>query len=71
MGPVSQQPRPDLEPIKTNDTATILVGTALWLVALVALLVARPDESRWLWTCAAGIGLGLFGLAYIRRRDRR
>ncbi|MFF3664979.1 DUF2530 domain-containing protein [Microtetraspora malaysiensis] len=67
---MSQQPRPDLQPIRTNDTATILIGTALWLVALVVLLIVRPEETRWLWTCAAGFGLGLFGLAYIRRRDR-
>ncbi|NED82036.1 DUF2530 domain-containing protein, partial [Streptomyces sp. SID11233] len=23
----------------------------------------------WLWTCAAGAGLGLFGTWYVRRRD--
>lgn len=64
--------RPDPEPLQTRDTPTILVGTALWAIALmVVLLVVRPADSRPIWTCVVGIGLGLFGLLYIRRRDSR
>lgn len=59
-------------PLQTRDTPTILVGTALWVVALaVVLLVVRPADSRPVWICVAGIGLGLFGLLYVRRRDSR
>ncbi|MEZ0075207.1 DUF2530 domain-containing protein [Planotetraspora sp. GP83] len=70
---MNQPRRPDPEPLKTNDTLTILVGTALWAVALVAVLVVRPASTWpvWTWTCVAGIGLGLFGLLYVRRRDSR
>ncbi|MGI5154279.1 DUF2530 domain-containing protein [Microbispora sp. CA-102843] len=64
--------RPDPMPLRTRDTLTILVGTALWLIALaVVLLVVRPADPRPIWVCVAGIGLGLFGLLYIRRRDAR
>lgn len=50
--------------METNDTATFLVGTALWAIALVVLLIARPAaaEPWWPWTCVAGIVGGLFGL---------
>lgn len=43
--------------------------TAGWAVALVILLVARdalPAGSRWwLWTCLAGLVMGLFALWYV------
>ncbi|MBB5139516.1 hypothetical protein HNP84_009279 [Thermocatellispora tengchongensis] len=65
--------RPDLEPMKTNDSATFLAGTALWAVAAIVLLIVQPspDQRWWLWTCLAGIAGGLFGLFYVRRRNRR
>ncbi|MFF4412307.1 DUF2530 domain-containing protein [Streptosporangium sp. NPDC001559] len=67
-------PRPqDLRPLRTNDTTTILVGTVLWAVALVVLLVVRPapEQQWWMWTCVSGICGGVFGLWFVRRRDRR
>jgi uncharacterized membrane protein len=43
--------------------------TAAWAVALVVVLAARdalPAGSRWwLWTCVAGLVMGLFGLWYV------
>ncbi|WP_308170143.1 DUF2530 domain-containing protein [Acrocarpospora catenulata] len=62
--------KPDPEPLQTNDTTTILVGTILWAIALVVLLIIRPTETWWTWTCVAGIGMGFFGLAYVHRRNR-
>jgi hypothetical protein len=59
-------------PLRTRDTLTILTGTVLWAIALaVVLLVARPADPRPAWVCVVGIGLGLFGLWYVRRRDAR
>ena len=59
-------------PLRTRDTPTILTGTALWVIALaVVLLVVRPADPRPAWICVAGIGLGVFGLLYVRRRDTR
>ncbi len=68
--------RPDPEPLRTDDRATILVGIALWVVALVVTLVlhgrlAADGRSWWTWTALAGIGLGILGLDYLRRHDRR
>jgi hypothetical protein len=50
-----------------------MVGTALFVVALLGLLPFADDlreqgRTWWLWTCGAGIGLGLFGISYCRRR---
>ncbi|MEV5414053.1 DUF2530 domain-containing protein [Thermopolyspora sp. NPDC052614] len=69
---MSQPNRRDLEPLQTNDTATILVGTALWVIALIVLLIAQPgpDQRWWIWTCVAGIAGGIFGLGYVRRSAR-
>ena len=42
------------------------VLTSGWAVALVVLLIVRdalPADSRWwLWTCLAGLVMGLFAL---------
>lgn len=67
---MSQPNRRNLEPLQTNDTATFLVGTALWAVALVILLILQPAERWWIWTCVAGVGGGLFGLWYVHRFNR-
>ncbi|WP_239137659.1 DUF2530 domain-containing protein [Sphaerisporangium rufum] len=68
-------PRPpdDPAPLETNDTVTVLAGTGLWVIALVVLLAAGPPAGHewWIWTCVAGVGLGLFGCLFIRHLDRR
>lgn len=68
------EPRPsDPAPLETNDTVTILAGTGLWAIALIVLLIMRPSPGHqwWIWTCVAGIALGIFGCWFVRRRDRR
>jgi Protein of unknown function (DUF2530) len=51
-----------------------VVGTALWAVALVILLILRdqlPEDGRWwIWTCVAGVCMGLFALWYVPRFKR-
>ena len=54
----------------------VTVGTVLWGVALVATLLVRPTLEKhgtqwWVWTCATGFGLGLFGCWWVRRRRAR
>jgi len=66
---------PHLEPLDVDGVQTVAVGTVAWLVALIALLPfyrTLEDQGRlwWLWTCGAGIGIGLFALWYCRRRRR-
>jgi Protein of unknown function (DUF2530) len=69
-----QERRPDPEPLRTDDRKAVVVGIAAWAVLGVVLLFLRDDLVRnghgwWLWCCAAGIGLGLAGLAYVHRRE--
>ena len=51
-----------------------LVGTAGWAVALVVLLIIRgslpADQRWWIWTCVAGLAMGLFGFWYVPRLKR-
>jgi hypothetical protein len=63
----------DVDPLDVDGVRTIGVGAALWLVAFVLLLpfygsLKDNDRVWWLWTCIAGFGLGMFGVAYCRRR---
>ncbi len=63
----------DVEPLDVTGVRTVTVGTALFVLAFLALLPFTDDlreQGRmwWLWTCGAGIGLGLFGISYCRRR---
>ncbi len=50
------------------------VITVAWAVALVVVLVLRdqlpPAERWWVWTCVAGLGMGLFALWYVPRLQR-
>jgi hypothetical protein len=50
------------------------VITAAWAVAVIVLLMLRdhlPAGDRWwLWTCVAGLGLGIFALWYVPRIKR-
>lgn len=71
--PVDSGPVANIEPLDVDGVHTVAVGSALWLVAFLALLPfvqALRDSDRlwWLWTCIAGLGLGLIGLEYCRRR---
>lgn len=63
----------DVDPLDVDGVRTVAVGTALWGVAFVMLLpfYGRLQDSGhlwWLWTCAAGFGLGIIGWDYCRRR---
>ncbi len=65
----------DVEPLDVDGVRTVEVGCALWALAFVALLpfysrLAAADSEWVLWTCLAGLGLGLLGLEYCRRRRR-
>lgn len=65
------------EGIQQNEGALlpIAIGTALWAVVGVGLLIGRtgiPAGSEWwLATCAVAVVSGLGGIAYLRRRGRR
>ena len=58
-------------PLEANTPRLVLAGIALWLVALVVGLIAGRDDQDWVWTCIAGVGLGLLGLPLARASRRR
>jgi hypothetical protein len=63
-------------PLDVTGVRTVAVGTIAWAVVFVALLpfygtLRDDDRLWWLWTCLAGVGLGLVGLEYCRRRRDR
>ena len=61
--------------VPINARPIVVVGTAIWFVAFVALLpfwgwLGRHDHRVWLWTCLAGWSLGLLGLLIMARHRR-
>jgi hypothetical protein len=60
------------EPLDVDGVSAMAAGTVLWSVALIVLLVTgtrfSSDNGWWLWVCLAGIGIGVVGVAYTRRR---
>ncbi|MEY3972694.1 MAG: hypothetical protein RJA71_6 [Actinomycetota bacterium] len=48
----------------------ITIGSILWLAAGVV-AVAIGAESKIIWTCVVGAGLGAIGIRYSIRRARR
>ena len=54
-------------PLRVDTVRVVLAGTALWVVALVVLLVLGDRVDRmWTWTCVAGIALAGVGLGVMR-----
>jgi hypothetical protein len=65
-----------IDPLDFDGMRTIGVGTAVWLVAFLALLpfygsLDASGRTWWLWTCVAGFSLGVVGLEYCRRRRKQ
>jgi Protein of unknown function (DUF2530) len=60
--------------LEANDRLVTIVGTSGWALALIVLLIVRdslPADARWwIWTCAAGLAMGLFALWYVPRLKR-
>ena len=63
-------PRPAKQappPLRVDTARVVLIGAALWAVALVVLLFLGDRVDRmWIWTCVAGIALAGVGLGVMR-----
>jgi H+/Cl- antiporter ClcA len=75
---VSSDRRPAPPPLEANDQMVTASITGAWVIALVVLLAVRTDippaDRWWVWVAVTGVGIGLFGLAYVphlkRSRER-
>ena len=71
----SRARRPDPPAYELDDTCVVAVGTALWVAALVVLLVADvlgvDVPGWWVAMCGCGLLLGLVGLRQVARRRAR
>jgi Protein of unknown function (DUF2530) len=60
-----------VEPVDVPARTIVLVGTAIWAVALVVTLLVPAlhtgDRSWWPWSCVTGIALGAFAWWYVGR----
>jgi Protein of unknown function (DUF2530) len=70
-----KEPRPaPPPPLEANDLLVTGGITAAWALALIVLIIVRnnlPSDARWwIWTCVAGLVMGLFGLWYVPRLKR-
>jgi hypothetical protein len=64
-------PPPPLEANERLVTGTVTAGWAVTLIVLVIIRGSLPAGARWwLWTCAAGLAMGLFGMWYVPRLQR-
>jgi len=67
---------PDPPPLKTDDRAAFLIGTVLWIVAVVVATVfastLRAHDDAWVVAMTlVGVGAGLVGLVYAQIRRAR
>ena len=54
-------------PLKVDTARVVLLGMAVWAVALVILLLLGDRVDRmWTWTCVAAIGLAALGVWVMR-----
>ena len=76
--PTSQLARGELvhaevKPLDLSGIPSVITGIIAWAVAFVVVLIFRGELKKdglewWLWVTVAGVGLGLIGLIYCRRR---
>jgi hypothetical protein len=66
-GPGERRPAPP--PKEADDRQVTAVITVGWAIAFCVVLTFRhslPTDARWwVWTCAFGLAMGLFGLWYV------
>jgi ABC-type nickel/cobalt efflux system permease component RcnA len=63
----------EVKPLDLSGIPSVITGIVAWAVAFVVVLIFRDELKKdgldwWLWVTVAGVGLGLIGLWYCRRR---
>ena len=65
---------PPLPPRLADPVPAIVGGTVLWALAFLYFLIFDVGNEVWLWSCFAGMTLGIMGygvFAWQRRASRR
>ena len=57
--------------LEADTPRLVLIGIALWVIALVVALIVDREDATLLWTCVVGIVLGALGYVLARRAARR
>ncbi|CAN1526740.1 Protein of unknown function DUF2530 [Candidatus Nanopelagicaceae bacterium] len=53
-----------------NAVTLVAIGSTCWVIAGV-IAIAMGADAKIIWTCVSGAVLGLIGIRYTIRRDRR
>ena len=65
----------ELKPMEVDLPRIVLIGVVLYAITAVVLLsmqssLTHDGHGRWPWVAVSGVGLGLLGYAFLRRRDK-
>jgi Protein of unknown function (DUF2530) len=68
--------RSELKPLEVNGITAVTLGTFLWAIALIIMLISRNwleqnGHLNWIWISSSGLILGLLGYRYTTNRVRR
>ena len=71
-----QHPKKELAPLEVNGITAVTIGTVIWSVATLIMVLMRNQleeagRSNWIAIGVAGIILGLLGMRYTKRRAAR
>ena len=66
----------ELTPLEVNGITAVTIGTGLWAVATLVMVLMRDQleasgRSNWIAIGVCGIVLGLLGMRYTKRRALR
>jgi hypothetical protein len=53
-----------------NAVTLVVIGILCWIIAAVIAIAVNAD-AKIIWTCVSGAVLGVIGIRYTIRRDRR
>ena len=75
-GSASQASKKELKPLEVNGITAVTVGTGIWSVATLVMVLMRDQleasgRGDWVAIGVCGIILGLLGMRYTKRRVAR
>jgi hypothetical protein len=76
QSPDGQRPKKELAPLEVNGITAVTLGTVIWSVATLIMVLMRNQleeagRGNWIAIGVAGIVLGLLGMRYTKRRAAR